>query len=95
MRFKSFIEAKAGDCPDGQYYCQRTLTCKPIPKGMKKNADGFLVKEDLKEKDTHVTKDGRTVKKGLWYYMNKRKKAGTSRPGTGTVSQDAIDRSSK
>ena len=46
-RFKSFIlEAKAGDCPPGQYYCQRTLTCKPIPKGMKKNADGFLVKED-------------------------------------------------
>ena len=35
----------AGDCPDGQYYCQRTLTCKPIPDGMKKNADGFLVKE--------------------------------------------------
>ena len=34
----------AGDCPDGQYYCQRTLTCKPIPKGMKKNASGFLVK---------------------------------------------------
>ena len=31
-------EAKAGDCPDGQYYCQRTLTCKPIPKGMMKNA---------------------------------------------------------
>jgi len=24
--------------------------------------------------DTHVTKDGRTVKKGLYYYMNKRKK---------------------
>ena len=25
------------------------------------------------KKDTHVTKDGRTVKKGLYYYMNKRK----------------------
>ena len=25
-------------------------------------------------KDTHVTKDGRTVKKGLYYYMNKAKK---------------------
>ena len=47
IKFKSFIsEAKAGDCPPGQYYCQRTLTCKPIPKGMKKNASGFLVKED-------------------------------------------------
>ena len=38
------VEA-AGDCPPGQYYCQRTLTCKPIPDGMKKNANGFLVKE--------------------------------------------------
>ena len=25
-------------------------------------------------KGTHKTKDGRTVKKGLYYYMNKRKK---------------------
>jgi hypothetical protein len=25
-------------------------------------------------KDTHVTKDGRTAKKGLYYYMNKAKK---------------------
>ena len=25
-------------------------------------------------KATHKTKDGRTVKKGLYYYMNKRKK---------------------
>ena len=30
-------------------------------------------------KDTHVTKDGRTAKKGLYYNINKRKKAGTSR----------------
>ena len=46
IKFKTYIE-KTGDCPPGQYYCQRTLTCKPIPKGMKKNADGFLVKEDM------------------------------------------------
>ena len=46
LKFKTYVE-KAGDCPDGQYYCQRTLTCKPIPKGYKKNADGFLVKEDM------------------------------------------------
>ena len=31
------------------------------------------------KKGYHKTKDGRTVKKGLYYYMNKRKKAGTSR----------------
>ena len=46
-------------------------------------------------KATHKTKDGRTVKKGLYYYMNKRKKAGTSRPGKGTVSTAALKRSAK
>ena len=29
-------------------------------------------------KDTHTTKDGRTAKKGLYYNINKKKKAGTS-----------------
>ena len=31
-----------------------------------------------KAKDTHVTKDGKTAKKGLYYYMNRKKKKGTS-----------------
>ena len=39
----------------------------------------------MAKKDTHVTKDGRTVKKGLYYYMNRAKKAGKSKPGNGTV----------
>ncbi len=43
----------------------------------------------------HTTKDGRRVKKGLWYNINKRKKAGTSRPGKGTVTDKAIRRSRK
>ena len=43
----------------------------------------------------HKTKDGRTAKKGLYYYMNKRKKAGTSRKGKGTVSAKALKRSAK
>jgi hypothetical protein len=47
------------------------------------------------KKGTYKTKDGRTVKKGLYYYMNKRKKAGTSRPGKGTVSTKALKRSAK
>ena len=47
------------------------------------------------KKDTHVTKDGRTVKKGLYYYMNKRKKAGTSRKGKGTVTDKALKQSAK
>jgi len=49
----------------------------------------------VKSKKTHKTKDGRTAKKGLWYNMNQRKKAGTSRPGKGTVSDKAIKRSRK
>ena len=35
-------------------------------------------------KGTHKTKDGRTAKKGLYYYMNRAKKRGTSKPGKGT-----------
>tara|TARA_B100000941_G_scaffold116923_1_gene82033 strand:- start:175 stop:360 length:186 start_codon:yes stop_codon:yes gene_type:complete len=46
-------------------------------------------------KDTHVTKDGRTVKKGLYYYMNKAKKEGRSKPGKGTVTDAALKRSAK
>ena len=30
----------------------------------------------MAKKDTHVTKDGRTVKKGLYYNMNQAKKKG-------------------
>jgi hypothetical protein len=45
--------------------------------------------------DTHVTKDGRTVKKGLYYYMNRAKKRGTSKPGKGTVTDKALARSAK
>ena len=53
-------------------------------KGKKKN-DGWRYDEKKEPmamgykkggstKDTHVTKDGRTVKKGLYYYMNRAKK---------------------
>jgi len=47
------------------------------------------------KKGYHKTKDGRTVKKGLYYYMNKRKKAGTSRKGKGTVSNKALRKAKK
>ena len=46
-------------------------------------------------KDTHVTKDGRTVKKGLYYYMNKAKKEGRSKPGKGSVTDKALKESAK
>ena len=45
-------------------------------------------------KGYHKTKSG-VAKKGLYYNMNKRKKAGTSRKGKGTVSAKALKRSAK
>lgn len=66
---------------------------KGLNKSAQKDVKAAMKKE---EKDTHVTKDGRTVKKGLWYYMNKRKKAGTSRPkSAGTVDPKMMKKSQK
>ena len=47
------------------------------------------------KKDTHITKDGRVAKKGLYYYMNRAKRLGKSRPGKGTVSDKALKASAK
>ena len=47
------------------------------------------------KKDTHITKDGRVAKKGLYYYMNRAKKLGKSKPGKGTVSDKALKASAK
>ena len=61
--------------------------------GMAKGSrEGSVIKA---KKGTHVTKDGRTAKKGLYYNMNKRRKAGTSRPGKGTVTTKALKQSAK
>jgi hypothetical protein len=43
----------------------------------------------------HKTKDGRIVKKGLYYNINQAKKSGTSKKGKGTVSDKALKRSAK
>ena len=43
----------------------------------------------------HITKDGRKAKKGLYYYMNRAKKRGTSKPGKGSVTDEALERSAK
>jgi len=43
----------------------------------------------------HRTKDGRVAKKGLYYYMNRAKKRGTSKPGKGSVSDKALKQSAK
>ena len=47
------------------------------------------------KKGFHKTKDGRTVKKGLYYNMNQAKKKGTSKKGKGTVTDKALKRSAK
>ena len=43
----------------------------------------------------HITKDGRKARKGLYYYMNRAKKRGTSKPGKGSVTDEALERSAK
>ena len=47
------------------------------------------------KKGYHRTKDGRVVKKGLYYYMNKKKKSGKSKPGKGSVTDKALKQSAK
>ena len=49
----------------------------------------------MSESKFHTTKDGRRVRKGLYYYMNRAKKRGTSKPGKGTVTDEALARSKK
>ena len=46
-------------------------------------------------KGYHKTKDGRVAKKGLYYYMNRAKKRGTSKPGKGSVSDKALKQSAR
>ena len=75
---------------DGQYTQHDKLVNLGVldkPKNMKK---GGKVK-----KGYHRTKDGGVAKKGLYYYMNRAKKRGTSKPGKGTVSDKALKRSAK
>ena len=50
------------------------------------------------EKGFHKTKDGRVAKKGLYYYANKRRKAGKkpiAKGKKGFVTKAAIKRSAK
>ena len=65
----------------------------------KKAMGGGMMRRTFKkggsESQYHTTKDGRRVKKGLYYYMNRAKKRGTSRPCKGTVTDKALKRSAK
>ena len=68
-------------------------------KGFRENKKGTMVKQKMAKggqaKDTHITKDGRVAKKGLYYYMNRAKKLGKSKPGKGTISDKALKASAK
>ena len=49
-----------------------------------------------KGKGTHVTKEGKTAKKGLWYNIHKKKKAGKKlrkKGEKGAPTEEAIKRS--
>ena len=43
----------------------------------------------------HTKKDGTKARKGLYYYMNKAKAEGRSKPGKGSVSDKALKASAK
>jgi len=43
----------------------------------------------------HTKKDGTKARKGLYYYMNKAKKEGRSKPGKGSVTDKALKASAK
>ena len=55
----------------------------------KKRIKDFVSKKSMKEgyvienKDTHITKDGKKAKKGLWYYINKKKESGKAKAKPG------------
>ena len=53
-----------------------------------------LVNLGVLDKPKNMKKGGK-VKKGLYYYMNRAKKRGTSKPGKGTVTDKALKRSAK
>ena len=51
---------------------------------MAKNSDKF-----------HTKNDGTKARKGLYYYMNKAKAEGRSKPGKGSVTDKALKQSAK
>ena len=65
----------------------------------KKAMGGGMMRRTFKkggsESQYHTTKDGRRVKKGQYYYMNRAKKRGTSKPGKGSVTDKALKQSAK
>ena len=78
---------------DGKKEGWEVARAKGMAKGMGKKVE--MRKGGKVKKGYHKTKDGRTVKKGLYYYMNRAKKRGTSKPGKGSVSDQALKQSAR
>ena len=96
--------AKKAKDTKGKRASDRMKNSKPDKKSGSSTSDIFKSygkydgkKIELKDggKATYKTKDGRTVKKGLYYYMNRAKKRGTSKPGKGSVTDKALRQSAK
>ena len=66
---------------------------KGMAKGMGKKVE--MKKGGKVKKGYHRTKDGGVAKKGLYYYMNRAKKRGTSKPGKGSVTDKELRESAK
>ena len=75
----------------------KTMRTTAMAGGMmrKKVMGGGSMMRDGYSKGTHVTKDGRTVQKGLYYNMNKARAEGRSKPGKGSVTDKALKQSAK
>ena len=89
MGNKKVIKARDLD-GDGKKSSYETARARGMAKGM-----GARFEAKKGGSAYHTTKDGRRVKKGLYYYMNRAKKRGTSKPGKGTVTDKALRRSAK
>ena len=69
--------------------------------GRKKAMGGGMMRKTFKKgggadaSKFHTKKDGTKARKGLYYYMNRAKKRGTSKPGKGSVTDKALKASAK
>ena len=78
---------KEETCGKGEYYCNDDQKCKPIPKGMKVEKDGYLVKElNIREGNLHKWFKGSKSKdgKGGWVNVKTGGTCASDEPGEGT-----------
>ena len=78
------------------------ITAAKEKSGTRKNAmGGGMMRKEFKKgggsdaSKYHTKKDGTKAKKGLYFYMNRAKERGTSKPGKGTVTDKALKDSAK